>query len=265
MKGKETHFRRWMRMARISDKEKFIKLVPEDGSTVGNFSLKKDLGWDDEKYWNIRDELISDGMISVGRGKGGSVYRLAVPVIEKEVTDKYKREDSLYEPFLKVISTFFIKDKKIKNYICQKTANQGKKKTGGKWTRPDISIVSVDTYSFLPGKFLDIISFELKMWADFNVAGVFETAAHSKYATKSYYVAYLPGEWDPENMEHVRIKSECERFGVGLMYFTDPEKYETYEILVEPERRMPDPADMDQFINIQIDDANKRKLSEYLH
>jgi len=255
-----------MNMAGISDKDRFIKLVPEDGSTVGNFTLKKSLGWDDDKYWSVRDELVSDGLISIGRGKGGSVYRLAVSLVgETEVAGKYKSENSLYEPFLKVISTFFIKDKKIKNFVCQKTAYQGKKKTGGKWTRPDIAMVSVDTYSYLPGKFLDITSFELKTWEDFNVAGVFETAAHSKFATKSYYVAYLPDDWDPENVEHVRIKSECERFGVGLMCFSDPEQYETYEILVEPERRMPDPADMDQFINIQIDDANKRKLSEFLH
>jgi hypothetical protein len=43
----------------------------------------------------------------------------------------------------------------------------------------------------------------------------------------------LPGGWNPENIEHVRIKSEWERFGVGMMYCTESEQYATYEILVE--------------------------------
>ena len=80
---------------------------------------------------------------------------------------------------------------------------------------------------------------------DFDVSGVFETAAHSKYATKSYLCAYLPLGWKNEDPEFERIKAECERFGIGLMYFTTPEDYAAYEILVEPKRRNPDPIDMD--------------------
>ena len=112
---------------------------------------------------------------------------------------------------------------------------------------------------------MDIISFEIKTYNDFSVTGVFETAAHSKYATKSYLCAYLPDGWDKTAPEYERIKSECERFGIGLIYFTDPNDYSDYDILVEPKRSNPDPFDMDKFISIQIEDRNKKKISEFLH
>lgn len=49
------------------------------------------------------------------------------------------------------------------------------------------------------------------------------------------------------------------------MYFLDPADYDTYEILVEPKRWNPDPADTDFFISVQIGDREIRKISEFLH
>lgn len=242
--------------------------IPADGTTIGNTTLISKLGWEEDKYWSVRNELVTDGVISIGKGKGGSVFRISVTKKEKKrkkEEEYYKKEKNLYEPFRDVISDKYIKDKDIKNHIVQITANQGAKDTGGKWTRPDVVIVAINTYSYLPGKIMDIISFELKTYIDFGVAGVFETAAHSKYATKSYLCAYLPDGWDSEAPEYERVKAECERFGIGLMYFNDPNNYSTYDILVEPKRRSPDPFDMDQFISIQISDRNKKKISELLH
>ncbi len=255
-------------MPKKSYRDMLLNKIPDDGTTIGNMALVNDLGWEEDKYWSVRNELVTDGIISIGRGKGGSVYKISVAKKrkKKEKYEKlYGKERSLYEPFRNVISEKYIKDKDIKNHIVQITANQGAKDTGGKWTRPDVVIVAVNTYSYLPGKIMDIISFEIKAYNDFGVSGVFETAAHSKYATKSYLCVYLPDEWDNEAPEYERIKSECERFGIGLMYFNDPNDYSTYDILVEPKRSSPDPFDMDQFISIQITDRNKKKISEFLH
>ena len=254
-------------VGKMTDKDTFLARVPKDGKTKGNFTLKNELGWDEEKYWRIRDELVSDGDIALGKGKGGSVFRVAQvsAAVPGAASGKYKAEKTLYKPFLEVVATDFVKDKKLKNVVSQITANQGQKKTGGKWTRPDVVLISVGTYSYLPGKFVDIISFELKIESDFGVSGVFETAAHSRFATKSYYCVHLPQDWNSDNPEYERIKAECERFGVGLIYFTDPEKYDTYAVLVEPDRRSPDPFDMDQFITLQMTESNKIKLSELLH
>jgi very-short-patch-repair endonuclease len=61
-----------------------IDVVPGDGSSIGNKTLRdkleqfaelRDFSISEENYWRIRDELISEGLLSKGGGRGGSVYR----------------------------------------------------------------------------------------------------------------------------------------------------------------------------------------------
>lgn len=65
-------------MARITDQERLLRLVPEDGSSVGNVTLRTTLGWEPDKYRRVRQELIDAGHLGLGRGRGGSVCRLAL-------------------------------------------------------------------------------------------------------------------------------------------------------------------------------------------
>lgn len=251
------------------DKDILFDKIPSDGTRVGNVSLRSQLKWDDEKYWNVRNELLEEGMIGLGRGKGGSVFRLKevsepVPKGKPETPTPYKKERDLYAPFKKVIEEKFTRDMNLKNFVCEIIGYQGRKYTGGKWTRPDVILISVTTYPYVPGKVMDIITFEVKLAKSFEITGVFETAAHSRFATKSYYCVYLPNGWDDNSPEFDRIKSECERFGIGLMHFEYPEKYETYEVLVEPTRRNPDPFEMDSFISAQMGREAKEKLIQFL-
>ena len=60
-------------MARRSDEEIFLSLVPRDGTSIGNISLRDQLGWDEEKYLRVRQRILEQDIIFLGRGKGGSV------------------------------------------------------------------------------------------------------------------------------------------------------------------------------------------------
>lgn len=256
-------------MSRTPDNEYFLKNLNNDGTAIGNKALREKLKWDEDKYWKIRDELLQDGLIKKATGKGGAVVKIEIESKPSEsekklaAKEQYKNEKSLYKPFKETIELKFTKDMSIKNFVCQDINSQGRRPTGGLWTRPDIILVSVNSYSYYPGKVMDLISFELKHYDNISVSGVYETAAHSRFATKSYFCLYLPTSWE-ELKDSERIKNECERFGVGLMYFTKPDDYETYEIMVEPERRDPDPADIDEFIRVQLGDVEKKSISEML-
>jgi hypothetical protein len=168
-----------------------IQLLPKDGAPKGNKSLiqefiKANDTLNEDDYWEIRNSLIAKGLIGKGRGKGGSVYLLTQQ--PKSPTAKLKRKKSekdLYDPFMKVLNDFWVKDNQIKSFVIEKTA-KGKKRTPGKWTRPDVTLVSVQTYAFIPGKNLEVVTFEIKPIQAYDVAGVFETAAHSVFAHKSY-------------------------------------------------------------------------------
>ncbi|MFO0755394.1 MAG: ATP-binding protein [Byssovorax sp.] len=62
-------------MARRTDEQILLDLVPSD-RPVGNTVLRRQLAaWSEEKYWRVRDQLIDKGLLAAGRGYGGSVRR----------------------------------------------------------------------------------------------------------------------------------------------------------------------------------------------
>lgn len=66
-------------MARVSietDRSTFLSALPK-GQSVGNMRLRTELGWRDERYWRVHSSLVDAGQIVKGRGRGGSVLRVA--------------------------------------------------------------------------------------------------------------------------------------------------------------------------------------------
>ena len=154
--------------------ETLFGLVPRDGSSIGNGKLRQQLSdkaarelhvdLDLDDYWKLRDALLRAGRIEKGRGKGGAVSRVASDVIElgpaesavadeqpeREAEEVITAEQGLYEPLLKTIRTAYAPDYEISEFVCEQTANQGRRRTGGRWTRPDISLVSGNCLPSLP-------------------------------------------------------------------------------------------------------------------
>jgi predicted ATPase len=71
-------------MARRTDEQILLDLIPSD-RPVGNTVLRRQLqarSWSDEKYWRVRQQLLDKGLLTLGRGYGGSVRRVASPSAE---------------------------------------------------------------------------------------------------------------------------------------------------------------------------------------
>lgn len=65
-------------------REAILALVPADGTTIGNKSLMEDIrahGLEvaDEEYHSVKNEMVGEGLLGRGRGRGGSVYRTDEP------------------------------------------------------------------------------------------------------------------------------------------------------------------------------------------
>ena len=83
-----------------------LSLTPEDGSSIGNGAMMALLrehlpGLADEDYAVARDELVEDGALGRGRGRGGSIYRadvadleLTAPVVKEPKTTTTTRKKS---------------------------------------------------------------------------------------------------------------------------------------------------------------------------
>ena len=157
--------------------DKLLTLIPPDGASKGNIALLKESGLSEDEYWLLRNKLIEQGKIGKGRGKGGSVYRLTIDKsVEKQSKKRQRKspESDLYSDFEKWLNDFWTKDANLTWFKVERTAHQGSsKKVRGKWTRPDFAVVAVNTYRYFPGKFLEVVSFEVKPNLQEALAGVF--------------------------------------------------------------------------------------------
>ncbi len=245
--------------------------IPGDGDSIGNKALRQSLGWDEEKYWKVRDGLITKGFISTGMGRGGSVYRLMhivqsatpSPAQPQPARPEYSLERDLYQPFADALVKW-AKEVPFTNYFIEDISAQGSRRTGGVWTRPDLVLVNVETYQYVPNKFLDVITFEVKPDDAWEIEAVFEAAAHSRFASRSYLAIHRNPAAPPSQDLEDRIEEECKRFGVGLIVFENPADYDTYDFIVEPLRKTYDPREVEKFIETQISSTNKTCLSRWL-
>jgi hypothetical protein len=263
-------------------KQGLFELTPADGRTIGNASLRealrsrfRDEEFTEEDYWDLRNSLITDGKLEKARGKGGSVRRvllaepIPVPVISTVATEPTLdtvpaavAEVSLYEPFQKIIQSGYVPDNDLKPWICEITAFQGRRNTGGLWTRPDVTLIAIQTFVYVPDKLFEVITFEIKPDIETAMEGVFETAAHSAFAHRSYLAFPDSKEYDNSPL-YDRIHDECERFGLGLILFEDVSNWDTYTFEVPAERKSPDPQAVNDFIKGQISEKSREEIQRW--
>jgi len=64
-------------VTRQSLRDRFIAVLTELGGSAGNGRLRETLGWAEATYDAVKEELIGDGAVTPGRGRGGSVAIVA--------------------------------------------------------------------------------------------------------------------------------------------------------------------------------------------
>ncbi|NVJ25793.1 MULTISPECIES: hypothetical protein [Myxococcus] len=254
-----------------SQRKKFLDVLTQMGGSSGNTSLMNELGWSEAEYWRLRDQLLEDGQILRGRGRGGSVVLVKeekspevnvltgpLPGTAASASLLDRTEADLYGPCLEVLREKWTKERGLHDVHIEITANQGNRKTGGVWTRPDITAISMRTFSHWPGRTFDIWTFEIKPRWEFNVTGIFEAAAHARTATHAFALLELP--LNPDDSDKARLTSEAQRMGVGLILFQDPTDFETWDFMVDPVRKEPDPSLLEQFVVTQLSETARTKL-----
>lgn len=60
-------------MADQAQKDRFVQALTVLGGSAGNGRLRETLQWDDATYNAVKDELVAEGTVTPGRGRGGSV------------------------------------------------------------------------------------------------------------------------------------------------------------------------------------------------
>jgi hypothetical protein len=256
------------------DEQTMLERVPSDGTTIGNKSLREALGWDDQRYFSVKNKLVADRLLARGRGKGGAVRKIVInaipvnhasgstsdlnPPTVNHVAGRIKELD-LYDPMKKVIESEWALDNNWTggDFVVEVTGKQGSKQTGGKWSRPDITLLGVRRFSYLPTKYFEVITFEIKPCDDFDVTVVYEALGHRRAATRSYALIHLPTydtneltDFDKKALDDICYEAKTQ--GVGVIVAQDPSDYDTWEELVEATRCEPDPEKLEQFLGFQL-------------
>ena len=60
-------------MAEQAQKDRFVAALTELGGSAGNGRLREALQWHEAVYNDVKDELVAEGVVTPGRGRGGSV------------------------------------------------------------------------------------------------------------------------------------------------------------------------------------------------
>lgn len=241
------------------DKQKLSDVLRDLNGAAGNAALQRALGWKNEdRYWNVRNSLIESGVLTTGRGRGGSVRLIGLdapaPAVETIPTDKISdalSEVDHYPAIEKAMKEQWLRSQGFENARVNICAHQGKKQTGGRWTRPDAIIAVVETYEYVPGKRLSVYTVEVKLGETADVTAVYEAASHLRSVHYSYL--FVTGNFASEDLEST-IRNACVDQGIGLIQAKKSDDADTWDELIQPRRNQPEPRDLNNTIYHFLDD-----------
>ena len=237
-----------MKLGRKDEKavKAFYRAVPLGGreERIGFMDLKDKLKLrnrpkDFDRYRNI---LQRHKLIRIVQG--GGVYR--EPRGDPQ-------ETFYYEPIRRELALFWAEQPKRKyhlrqRFLCVLDTHSGPKE--GRWARPDLTLLGGKVLPYLPGKFLDVVTFEVKV--GMPVEGLYEALAHRRRANYSYLVCVCPRHLGtPDPSEEAIIVAEAARQGLGVILVPQEDDFDLWQELVEPVRHEPDPQLLHDFLETQ--------------
>lgn len=268
------------------DLDLFVSVLRDDfGGKSGNKALRDRLGWGEEteRYWQAHGRALDSGQVISGRGKGGSV-RLAsadtdaLSGSEPSIVDQalpsavqapeQGKESDLYPDALSIIENSWAKSANYDDYLIEITGAKGKAATGGKWSRPDVSILAIKSFPYLPSRIFDIVTFEIKPIGQTTVEGVFEALSHQQFANRAYVIFHLPdaeiAESFSEKQPHAdRILGTARKHGIGVIIATNIADWETWDEIVPAERSIPDPEQANRFIATCFSEKTREQIIKW--
>jgi hypothetical protein len=267
----------------IENKQNELLAKVPASENIGNGSLRLELGstWSEDLYWAIRNRLIERGFLETGRGRGGSVKRVAPEIAEPpfgqsetntselpndqlSTSPNYSNESNLYEPIATVLRNQWSKAQGFDNYFVEIPARQGSRLTGGKWTRPDIAVVGYKSFIYIPGRFLEVITFEVKPTYAADVSAVYEALAHRRAATRAYVIVHIPADVKADYKNVIAaIYEESKKFGIGFIVAEDPADFDTWDLALDADRFEPEPKRLNEFIAIQVTTQLKEQIVKW--
>jgi len=248
-------------------KQQILARLPRDGSFVSNNKIYEPLSMTPEEFAAIQAEMIDEGMVVIGRGRYGRTARVQEGndngiLYDSDAELGVADESELYDP----VKAYF--DRKWKRnyepsppnlYISEITAKQYPRI--GITSIPDLSILTIMNYDFVPGNILELITIEVKKYGDLTLSAVYEAASMMVVCHRSYLVFEWVQDEDflrsDSNAEY--ILTEAKRFGIGLVQMRpiDDGSWE-FKTVLEPKLNNPEYGELNSFIEVRFKNEHAR-------
>jgi hypothetical protein len=147
-------------------------------------------------------------------------------------------------------------------FVLQNTTMSGAAGSG-RWSRPDFTLATVRRFRYDPRRYLDVFSFELKNRNGATLVAVHEALAHSRLSHYSYLVCprstLRPADTNV-------IRQACADHAIGLITFEldasdeGSARLTSFRFDVMPQRRSPDPAEIDANLDARLSLENQQRL-----
>jgi hypothetical protein len=217
-----------------------------------------------KEYVSLQGDEWFDVLIGKKKGKVAPVVPERPPVPPPSEVLKYPAEvedENFWKRFDLLVNPLLVDRYATSGEVLLiETARQGRRSTGGSYSRPDLTYVIVGRYPLLGERFVRIVSVEAKIWETADiVANAYEAVAYKRFSTQVYY-AYE----SPDSVK--RVSSEVEEIlkenGVGIVRIWREGNKDGMHIDVDPVATDPAPDRLETYLGIlrQIDEKGIVKL-----
>ncbi|MCY4332865.1 MAG: hypothetical protein OXC96_10310 [Cyanobacteria bacterium MAG CAR1_bin_15] len=244
-----------------------LRSAPEGRLTKADLRREFQSALLNDLYQEAEQALVDDKVIERCRGRSGGVCLLpeansqsqgpessASAAEESSQPERQgKQERDYYVPVLQQIEMYWTRTQLgCKAVFGAVTAHQGRRSTGGRWTRPDITFCTVSEWIFSSRPEGEVRTIEVKRFEDLNVLGVHEALSHKSSSHYAYLIIVNFPEKLPSDKEQDfdRTMAAAAKYGIGLIKVPSDKCDDSYawDFLLEPTRSDADHQEIHNFL-----------------
>lgn len=249
-----------------ADQQALVSALAQRDGRARQASLPGVSRWRHERFVAVRESLIDAGWLVSDRH--GMTLTAAEQRRKPEMRLAWLANELDLEPYVERIIHRIARsrfDVGRDQYHVEHTARAGRAETGGKWTRPDFTLVTVEPHRWFADVVLSTI--EVKLGTQLRVDAVHEALAQRARAHAAWIITDARCRHDSERFQ--RIHREARTHGIGFAIITkltdddeQPEEDRHFHVELEPTFHKPDPDTVDDFLHRQFQPETRQWLRD---
>ena len=235
-------------------------------------------------YYKAEQDLVDKNCIVRRPGYKGGRYLVqqddSQSQVDPESSDSTAEESSPegenesyhYKLVIEQIQQHWADEQDVKHVYVARTAHPGPVPTGGRWSRPDITLCTVSEWIFSSRPEGEVTTIEVKVFNDqLDIVGVHEALAHKSRSHYSYLMIVnfrtkkldfeQEKDFDKIRENYDRIRVAAARHGIGIITVPDSNDWSTWEFPLEPIRSDADRQEINDFLLNQFPEGARNSFA----